>query len=341
MQTARGGHLVVNTMEKGRAVREAKTGIEVCTPADLGLAGRPAGRIDRQISALLEKQRIQRVRISPNFPAGLYRQLMKRGIQLSIIKKPACPQRLIKSRQEIASIRSSQRAAVAALDAAVALIASSRIGRDRLLFRGNERLTAEAVRRKIHIVLMEHECSASGTIVACGDQASDPHERGSGPLRAGETIIIDIFPQSEQSGYWGDLTRTVCRGPAPDGISRLYRAVRAAQSAALRAVKPGVCTDEVHAAAKEVFEQRGYKTEKKGGRHVGFIHGTGHGVGLEIHERPRVGTSGETLQPGHVITVEPGLYYSGLGGVRIEDTVVVTEKGWRYLAAAEKKFELI
>ncbi len=173
------------------------------------------------------------------------------------------------------------------------------------------------------------------------NQVTDPHERGHGPLYAGQAIILDIFPRSEKTGYWGDLSRTVCRGSAAPGLKKLYNAVKAAQAAALRAVKPGVCADEVHSAAQAVFERRGYETKEVDGRHTGFIHGTGHGVGLDIHELPRVGISGEILEEGNIVTVEPGLYYPGLGGIRIEDTIAVTSKGWRYLAPCGKKFELL
>ncbi|MDH3982497.1 MAG: M24 family metallopeptidase, partial [Kiritimatiellaceae bacterium] len=124
-------------------------------------------------------------------------------------------------------------------------------------------------------------------------------------------------------------------------LKNIYNAVKAAQAAALRAVKPGTCADEIHALCKKVFEQRRFQTSERNGTHVGFIHGTGHGVGLDIHEFPRVGTSGEMLEEGNVITIEPGLYYPGVGGVRIEDTVVVTDSGYKMLAACEKKFELL
>jgi Xaa-Pro aminopeptidase len=341
VKTESSGHLIVSTMEQGRALREARTGIEVTTPAELGLRGKKAGRLDLQVAALVKQEGIKRIKVSPDIPAGVFQQLLKRGLPVSILKQPVCPERAIKTLPEIASIRASQRAAVAAMEAAVDLIAAARIDRRRYLRRGRELLTAEYVQRKIRMILMEHDCSAEDTIVACGAQAEDPHERGSGPLLAGQAIIIDIFPRSDRSGYWGDLTRTVCRGPAPPALRQLYRAVKAAQAAALRTVRPGICSDEVHAAAQAVFAGRGYRTEKINGRPVGFIHGTGHGVGLEIHERPRVAASGEILQAGHVITVEPGLYYTGLGGVRIEDTVVVTDKGWRYAAQCAKKFELL
>ena len=333
-------YLVVSTMEQGRAQRDAGPGTKVFTPQELGLTKKQSGNLARQISALTEKINIRHLRVPPDFPAGIYHALKRRGTAVSIVNAPLCPERMTKTKKEIAAIRSSQRAAIAAMHAAVQCIAQAHIGRGNQLRTGKEPLTSEYVRRLIHKVLIDRDCSACETIVAGGVQAADPNERGHGPLVAGQSIIIDIFPRCAATGYWGDLTRTVCRGPASPELKKLYNAVRAAQSAALRMIRPGVCADDVHAAARDVFEQRGYTTRKERGRHEGFIHGTGHGVGLEIHERPRIGGSGERLEAGHVVTVEPGLYYAGLGGIRIEDTIVVTEKGWRYLAACEKKFEL-
>jgi Xaa-Pro aminopeptidase len=334
-------HLVVSPMEKGRAEKQSKPGTQVHTPADLGLSHKQSGQIENQIMALTERAKIRKIQVSPDFPVGLFQVLEKRGLDVSVVKKSICPERKIKSRSEIAQLRASQRAAVAAMDAAVALISATKIDQRGRLLTEKGFLTSEIVRRLIHKTLIDHDCAGVETIVAGGDQATDPHERGHGILFAGQAIIIDIFPRSEKTGYWGDLTRTVCRGTAAPELKKLYHAVKAAQQAALRAVKPGVCADDVHAAAKVVFEKRGYKTEEVNGRHVGFIHGTGHGVGLDIHELPRVGTSGEILELGNIITVEPGLYYPGLGGIRIEDTLVVTEKGWRYLAPCAKKFELL
>jgi len=341
LKTESANHLVVSSMEKGRAEKQSKRGTQVHTPADLGLSRKQSGKIVNQIAALAEKAKISRLQVPPDFPVGIFLALKKRGFNVSVVKKPICPERKTKTQAEIAHLRASQRAAVAAMDAAVALIGAAKIDRQGRLREGKGFLTSETVRQLIHKTLIDHDCAGVETIVAGGDQATDPHERGHGTLHAGQAIILDIFPRSEKTGYWGDLTRTVCRGVAIPELKKLYNAVKAAQQAALRVVKPGVCTDDVHAAAKAVFEKRGYKTEEIDRRHVGFIHGTGHGVGLDIHELPRVGTSGEILEPGNVVTVEPGLYYPGLGGIRIEDTIVVTEKSWRYLAPCMKKFELL
>ena len=341
MKTAGMNYLLVSSMEKGRAQKQSKPGTCVYTPADIGLTGKKAWDRVEQIQALMQTAKVSRLQVPADFPVGLYQKLDKKGVRLSVHQNPVCPERIRKSPHEIRKIRDSQRAAVSAMNAAISMIASAKIGKKRQLILGKETLTSEKVRQLIHKTLIESDCAGVETIVAGGDQGTDPHERGHGPLYAGQSIIIDIFPRSEKTGYWGDITRTVCRGKAAPELKKLYNAVKAAQAAALRTVKPGLCADDVHAAAKAVFEQRGFETKVVNGAHVGFIHGTGHGVGLDIHERPRVGASGETLEVGNIITVEPGLYYPGLGGVRIEDTIAVTEKGWRYLAPCQKNFELL
>ena len=341
MKTAETAYLLVSSMEKGRAIKQSTHATQVFTPADLGLKGKKAQNRVEQIKALMKTAKISQIQVSADFPAGLFQTLEKKGIKITINRKNICPERKIKTEDEILKLRKSQQAAVAAMKAGIALIASAKIDRQNRLLIGKEILTSEKVRQLIHKTLIEHDCEGVETIVAGGDQGTDPHERGSGQLYAGQSIILDIFPRSEKTGYWGDITRTVCRGKAAPELKKLYNAVKASQAAALRAVKPGICADEIHNLCKQIFEQRGFMTREINGTHVGFIHGTGHGVGLDIHELPRVGASGEILETGNVITIEPGLYYPGLGGVRIEDTVVVTEAGYRYLATCPKKFELL
>jgi Xaa-Pro aminopeptidase len=178
------------------------------------------------------------------------------------------------------------------------------------------------------------------TIVAGGPQSADPHERGHGPLRAGQPIVIDIFPQHMETGYWGDITRTVVRGRAPAALRAMYRAVREAQEDALRAVRPGVSGATVHRGVVATFARRGFATGVVDGKQVGFFHGTGHGVGLQVHEAPSLALAHRRLPRGAVVTVEPGLYYPEIGGVRIEDTVVVTADGCEVLAACSKRLEV-
>jgi Xaa-Pro aminopeptidase len=225
------------------------------------------------------------------------------------------------------------------MDRAIRAIRDAEI-REGVLYRDGSPLTAEAVKRIVAFELMERECIAQHTIVACGDQGCDPHNRGTGPLKADRTIILDIFPRSSESGYFGDLTRTVVRGRAPEAVRKLYGAVAGAQEVVFGRLRAGASGVEIHQAVTDHFEALGYRTGEIDGRMQGFFHGTGHGVGLEIHEPPRISKRGDVMRPGHVVTVEPGLYYPGVGAVRIEDLVVVTEDGYRNLTDCPKILEV-
>jgi Xaa-Pro aminopeptidase len=187
---------------------------------------------------------------------------------------------------------------------------------------------------------MENDCVAQHTIVACGDDACDPHNEGSGPFRAHEAIVMDVFPKSSENGYYADITRTVVKGKPSDALRRVYDTVLEGQEMGLAMVKAGGSGKAIHTAIHDLFERAGYKTGVINERMQGFFHGTGHGVGLEIHEAPRISRVDDTLQPGHVVTVEPGLYYPGIGGVRIEDTVLVTNNGYENLTTFPKFFEV-
>ena len=177
--------------------------------------------------------------------------------------------------------------------------------------------------------------------MAGGRQACDPHEPGHGPLRANEPIILDVFPRSQKTGYFGDITRTVVRGRASDAARRVYDTVLRAQQIAFARLRPSIKAVEVHDAVRTFFDSEGYKTVTKRGRMHGFFHGTGHGLGMEIHEAPRISlASHDVLAAGQVVTVEPGLYYPGVGGVRLEDVAVLTPQGARNLTKFEKVLEV-
>jgi len=218
---------------------------------------------------------------------------------------------------------------------------NSKIGKGGRLLYHSLPLTAEKLRAIIDIAIIQAGGMANHTIVACGKQACDPHELGSGVLRANQPIILDIFPRSQKTGYFGDITRTVVRGRASEGIRRLYHTVAQAQEVAFNKMQCDVPGADVHRAVQAVFELAGYKTGRKNGRMEGFFHGTGHGLGLEIHEAPRVNlNSKDILRAGHVVTVEPGLYYPNLGGVRLEDVAFITPKAPRNLTKFEKVLEV-
>ena len=221
----------------------------------------------------------------------------------------------------------------------IEILSSSDIGKGRRLIWGGKPLTAERMRAEIDSAILHHGGLPMHTIVAGGDQGCDPHERGHGPLKANDLIILDVFPRDARSGYFGDLTRTVLRGTATDAQRKLYATVERGQKMGLDQMKPGANGEKIHDAIKQFFTEAGYPTEKNAeGRWTGFFHGTGHGLGLDLHELPRFQAG--KLKANQVFTVEPGLYYPGVGGVRIEDVAVVTPKGGRLISKMEKRLEV-
>lgn len=331
--------VVVSQLELGRAAR-VRPALVCVTLDQLDLPAKRRRHLGEQAVALLKLRGRKRVAVSPECPVGVVRCLEAAGIKVFLREGGVMPGRLVKRADEVKSLRQIQRVTAQAMRAAVGMIRESDAGADGILQFEGKVLTSERVRQRVETVLLAGNARGDEVIIAGGDQAVDPHERGTGPLRAGETIVLDIFPRSNVSGYWGDMTRTVLRGRPTREQRALYRTVLAAQKAALAMVAPGVTGAEIHGKVCEVFEAAGYETGIRDGVPQGFIHSTGHGVGLEIHEGPSVSPSGGPLVPGHVITIEPGLYYRGVGGVRIEDTVVVTEKGCSLLATCPKVFAL-
>lgn len=331
--------LMVSKMEKARFQRTVKQNVDVIYPAEIGV--KKGGMLAQWIQKLMEVKRLTAVSVTADFPVGIVDSLRQAGLEINVMKKAPCPRREIKTSIEIKAVQQSQRAAVAAMKAAIHQIASAEIHKDGTLYIGKKVLTSERVRATICHTLLDQDCVAEETIVAGGPFSADPHERGEGPLYAGQPIVIDIFPRSGKTGYWGDITRTVCRGPAPAALKKQYNAVKAAQAAQLKSVKAGAWMDAVHKIGADLMDARGFKNETINGAPQGFIHGTGHGVGLEIHEAPRVSAANhQKLKSGHIITIEPGLYYPELGGVRIEDTVAVTEEGYKMLASCIKQLEI-
>jgi len=248
------------------------------------------------------------------------------------------PEREAKTEEELKMMRRALQITEAGMARGMEVLKASRPGAGKKLMWSGKILTSEVLRAEIDSAILRAGGLPANTIVAGGDQACDPHERGSGPLKANSLIILDIFPRDAKSGYFGDMTRTVVRGRASDEQRRLWETVREGQELALRKMKPGVDGLELHNEVKQLFTDRGFPTKIRGGKQVGFFHGTGHGLGLEIHEFPRFQKT--VFKVGQVLTVEPGLYYPGLGGVRIEDVAVVTKSGNRLLSRFEKRVEI-
>jgi Xaa-Pro aminopeptidase len=288
---------------------------------------------------VLKESKIRRLSVPANFPFIHATRLQELGYSLKPKRDPFYEQRVVKTADEIRHIEAAQRATEEAVAAAFETLRRSTVERGRLRLDG-EVLTSEGIKKLINVKLMERDCVAQHTIVAGGEQACDPHNEGSGPLPADSSIIFDVFPRSASSRYFADMSRTVIRGTVSPELKRLYQTVKDAQEEAIDKVKDGADGMKIHQGICARFDKAGYKTGLVDGRMQGYFHGTGHGVGLDIHEAPRISRTGSLLQEGHVVTVEPGLYYPGLGAVRIEDMVLVTKDGCRNLTDFPKTFEL-
>ena len=282
---------------------------------------------------------IRSAAVPAGFPLGIADKMRKLKIRLTPLPDPFFPERIYKRPDEIAEIKKAFRATERGLRAAMDALKASKIKSGYLVYKG-KRLTAEALRSIIDTTCLAQGFIPTGTIVAPGKQGCDPHDRGSGLIRANEPIIMDVFPRSEKTGYFADMTRTVVRGKASDLIKEMYRTVYDGHMLGLRAIKHGIKTRKVHGDIVRLFKKRGFVTGEKDGRMQGFIHGTGHGLGLDIHEPPRIAINNLTLEKGMVVTVEPGLYYYPHGGVRIEDTVLVTKSGIENLTRFPKFLEI-
>lgn len=317
--------LVVSILEAGRAARQVPHAT-VWTAESLGVS--PGARIADQLAALLDKRGLREVTLPDSFPVGIANALYDAHFRLHVKSARGLrPERLVKTPEELKYLRATQRAAVKGMLAARDLIEAADIGPRNILRLDGKPLTAERIRAAMRETILPLGCIDEDTIVAPGDQATDPHEMGHGPIHAGEFIVIDFFPRSLETGYWGDLTRTYWRGPLQPEQVRMYRAVKKIQAETKKRIVPGANGETIHQAVCDFFTSQGYQTGMKNGKAYGYFHGTGHGVGLEIHESPTLGRIDNILAENMVVTDEPGLYYPGLGGVRIEDTVVVTPKG--------------
>jgi len=328
--------VAVSPLEYGRAVKEARAQ-QVVDIQTLSVRNEPL--LDRGISAegatilnLLADQQIRSVQVTRDFPFYLARELQAQGIELVPYPKAMLDERVIKTPEEVDHIRDSIRTTEFCL-ARVEEILGESVVEDGMLKWQDKWLTSEEMHRQIELVCIQRDAVGGHPIVAGGDQGCDPHERGHGVLYANQLIIVDIFPRSKKHLYWGDLTRTFFKGkPTPEQV-KLVETVAEAQKMAIEKIAAGVVTGSIHHAVEAFFESKGYKTEQKNGTYQGFFHGTGHGFGLDIHEPPRLGKKQEVvLKPNMIVTVEPGLYYPGVGGCRIEDDVLVTEKGCEILS---------
>jgi Xaa-Pro aminopeptidase len=343
--------IVANSLEEGRARKQSRAttvfNIDAFGAKDLSAKGIGREELDASVIArFLASRNTKKVAVAPYFPLGMAERLRALGIEVAI-SKDLGERRRVKRTDELAALEATQRACEDGWAKGVDAIKRATVRKDRTLELDGEIFTAERLRAIVETRLLELGCASDGAICAPGPQAADPHMIGTGPLHAGEPIVMDIFPQHKTTRYWADMTRTVSKGePAPE-ILKMYDLVKRAQDAGIKALRPGVTGRSIHEMVEDMIFAAGYDTLRPGQQHgpkengalpKGFIHGLGHGVGLEIHEAPSVGRGGSVpLVAGDVVTVEPGVYDPAIGGVRLEDMLVITENGSRNLTTAPRQ----
>jgi Xaa-Pro aminopeptidase len=295
-------------------------------------AGVDYGELEAQVALrAVARLGLKRATVPREFPVWLADRLRSDGVELAVDQDLFADRRRAKTEAQLAGMRRAQRAAEAAMDACRALLRRAEIRGDELLLEG-EPLTVERVKADMNVVFAEHDTTAEEYIVAPGPQGAVGHEMGSGPIPPGTPLVVDVFPRDNASAVYTDMTRTFVVGDVPDGVREWHRLCLEALDKAVAEIRAGADGRAVFDVACDIFEAAGEPTlrTKKPGEPLddGFFHGLGHGVGLEVHEAPGLGLlSRDKLVAGDVVTVEPGLYRAGYGGVRLEDIVLVTEKG--------------
>ena len=292
------------------------------------------------VATALKEMGIKKLLVPANFSIGYADFLRKSNFNLEVKKEPFFDSREIKSEEEIEHIVKTLRNTEKALEKAIDYIRKSNIKDGFLFSTRNSQITSESIRQLINVELMKSGCMAKHTIVSCGEQSCVPHNTGSGPLRANESIIFDVFPKDEQTGYYADISRTVVKGKASSSLKKMYGAVASAQELVFKSARNGAKGDVIHGKVLKHLTSLGFKTGKAKGKMQGFFHGTGHGVGLDVHEPPRISKAKCTLKSGNIVTVEPGLYYPGIGGVRLEDMILITDDGCTNLTKSLKVLEV-
>lgn len=325
--------LIIRDIEMERARAHARADRVAC-PRDFAPAGGLSG--DRETATAqataeaLVRMGVTRVRAHRTTPLIFTDAIQRAGVEVVLDTDLGLRAQRQKDERELDSLREAQAMTERAMRLACEMVARAGARRDGVLELDGDELTSDRVRAEIDVFLLRNAFANDHTIVAGGAQGGDCHNRGDGPLRTGEPVIIDIFPRGKVSRYCGDCTRTVVHGEVPDEIARMHAAVVGAKRAAIAATRAGATGEAVHRATIASIERAAYAM----GLHSGpgdtstrMVHGTGHGIGLDVHEPPLLDLGGPELLVGDVVTIEPGLYSLSLGGVRVEDMVAVTASG--------------
>ena len=333
----KGTHFIVRDIEADRA-RTAEVADHVHVPSDYppegGFSGDRETATAQAAAEFLRREGVREVWTDRSLPMIFAHFIQEAGVTIRCDPELGVLERRSKSEREVEALRTAQRVTEKAVAYACELIATAAAGADGVLVHHGEPLTSEIVRAEIDIWLMRHGMSTSPSIVAGGAQGADCHHRGAGPLRTGEPVIVDVFPMDPRSRYYGDCTRTVVHGrehEIPQAVREMHEAVLEAKKRAIGAARIGVTGEHVHREACTALTERGYEIglPRPGAplTRIAIVHGTGHGVGLDVHEPPLLDAGGPPLVRGDCLTIEPGLYCPSIGGLRVEDMVIVREDG--------------
>ena len=328
--------IVVSSLESGR-IEELGLGIEVLTYEDAGVdellkRGLDAYELDRELYlGACRRFGLESAFTPGGFPLAHADHLRAHGIELTADQRFFDERRRVKTEHELAGIRRACRAVEAGVAVGVEMLRSASRANG-VLTLGGEPLTCERIQLEVERAFGEQGAAAEEFIVSHGAQTAVGHDGGSGPIAAEDVVLFDLFPRDRESACYSDFTRTFTIGRAPDELREYHRLAKEALDMAVAAVKPGIKGSDIHREVCDFFHEHGHKTQlhKEEGESLvdGYFHATGHGVGLEVHERPGVGrVESESLVEGDVIALEPGLYRHGYGGVRLEDLVLVTADG--------------
>ncbi len=306
----------VPLLEYSRAAKSVRAGIKVHEFT--------GGAIRATLSHIIEKYPGVSWTVPSDFPFSLAEHMKGQGAVLNCPEGPLFSARLVKNAIEIKNILRATRLAEKAMLRAERIIADSSVDSRKRLTYGRKLLTSEFLISQIELEIFTGGGVAESTIAACGKHSAEPHNNGKGLIYSEQPIVVDIFPRLRNCGYWGDITRTFVKGRAPQQVKKAFYAVKEARDFSKTLIRSGAIASDVYRSAVKILEKHGFTTGRNEKGDYGFFHSLGHGLGLEIHEEPRLSPkNAKPLETGNVITVEPGLYYPEWGGVRLEDTVVV------------------
>ena len=335
--------VVLSPLEKGRAEKELRHGVKIFEYADFMRPGEDAIPSMNETTFRITKNFPAEEWFVPNsFPYGVGAYLTSKGVKLSPVSSELFRERRVKTDTQVKLIGNALAVAENAMGHAVEILKNSRIRcKDAAIIYEGVPLTSEFLISAINLEIVKASGIPAHTIAAGGKDSAEPHKTGSGTLYAETPIIIDIFPRMQSSGYWGDITRTFVKGTAPEIVRKAFEAVKDARDSSTAIIRESASPEEIYRYAVSILEKHGFKTGIKRKKHYGFFHSLGHGVGLEIHESPRISPKNqEPLSAGNVVTVEPGLYYPEWGGVRLEDLIVVKKNSYLNLTSFPTSLEI-